>query len=154
MSLSRSTGLRQRSLDTSCRRCGLSYPAVRFPALRHRLCLSCSPIDATPAPKRPKRPKLGDSQPFLAYVRSLPCSCRGKTCLGPIQAHHLRTAANSGTSIKPQDIGFCAPLCLGHHHEFHLIGRHTFAEKYGVDLTEIAAKLGLIFIATNRPLQI
>ena len=80
----------------------------------------------------------------LAFVRSQGCAVRTRQgagrCQGPIQAHHVRTAANSGMALKPPDS--CAVgLCHGHHRALHDLGRRTFERSYGVDLADIAAQL-------------
>jgi hypothetical protein len=75
----------------------------------------------------------------LKWIRGLLCSvpdCTGIT----IQAHHVRTAANSGTSIKPGD-EWAVPLCASHHNELHDKGRKFFAHKYGVNLEIKAAEM-------------
>lgn len=83
------------------------------------------------------------SAAHLAYIRTLPCcviGCRRT----PIEAHHIRTAANSGTGVKPDD-RWAVPLCGGpdgHHMEFHRIGRHSFERKHKIDLMTEAAFLG------------
>jgi len=153
MNLNRSTGLRQRSLNAVCRQCRKGRDEVRFPPLRPRLCLTCSPIELKDS-KRPKKPRAGQNLPFLAYVRTQPCACKGRSCIGGMEAHHLRTAENSGTSIKPKDLGSVVSLCLGHHREYHAIGRDTFAAKYNVDLPLIAARLAMIYLATTPPSQV
>lgn len=71
------------------------------------------------------------------YVRSFVCAVPG--CGMPSVCCHLRTAANSGMGLKPQD-GNCVPLCNGHHAEQE--GRiATFQRKYGVDLWALAERL-------------
>lgn len=69
-----------------------------------------------------------------ASVRGARCSCRG-----PVQAHHVRTAANAGMGLKPPDS--CAVgLCILHHRALHDLGRRTFEQSYGLDLAAIAAR--------------
>lgn len=77
------------------------------------------------------------SAKHLRLIRSLPCSVPG--CYqSPIHAHHVRTAANSGTGLKPDD-RMAVPLCFEHHAEIHHIGKRTFEHKYGVDLRQVAS---------------
>jgi hypothetical protein len=79
----------------------------------------------------------------LAFVRSQGCVVRPKArteCRGPIEAHHVRTAANSGIGMKPPDT-VAVGLCTRHHRALHAAGRRTFEAAYGVDLTEEARRL-------------
>lgn len=83
----------------------------------------------------PKTERLRSPR-HLVYVRSLPCSVPG--CKrGDIHAHHLRKGA--GTALKPSD-AFTVPLCLAHHDEGHSAGWRTFEVRYGLDLSDIAAR--------------
>ncbi len=50
---------------------------------------------------------------------------------------HFRSAANSGTGIKPHD-AFGISLCDGHHKEQHQIGQPAFERKYGIDMMALA----------------
>jgi len=55
-------------------------------------------------------------------------------CIGlPIEAAHIRTAANSGIAVKPHD-AFCVPLCQAHHKVQHRIGHPRFDARYGIRL--------------------
>lgn len=79
----------------------------------------------------------------LAFVRSQGCVVRNKArteCRGPIEAHHVRTAANSGIGMKPPDTA-AVGLCTRHHRALHGAGRRTFETTYSVDLTEEAQRL-------------
>jgi hypothetical protein len=58
-----------------------------------------------------------------------------------VQAHHVRTAANAGTGLKPPDTA-AVPLCDQHHYEGHQIGWRTFEARYRVDLAGEARFLG------------
>ena len=51
----------------------------------------------------------------------------------PVATEHIRTAANSGLGMKPDD-RFAVPCCFDHHKEYHNHGRKTFERKYGLDL--------------------
>lgn len=75
----------------------------------------------------------------LDFVRSCPCCVPG--CTRPSQAHHVRTAANSGMGLKPND-RLTVGLCAFHHMEIHSTGQRTFETKYGLDLMKIAKALG------------
>ena len=82
----------------------------------------------------------------LAFVRSQGCVVRTKArteCRGPIEAHHVRTAANSGIGMKPPDDS-AVGLCMRHHRALHGVGRRTFETTYGVDLIEEARWLARI----------
>lgn len=58
----------------------------------------------------------------LKFVRTLPClKCRK----APSEAAHIRTAANSGTGLKPPD-WHVVPLCSQHHRIQHQIGQLSF----------------------------
>lgn len=60
----------------------------------------------------------GDCPEHRKFVRAQRCIYDGVYCAGPMHAHHVRTAANSGTGMKPDD-KFCVPLCAAHHSELH-----------------------------------
>lgn len=60
-------------------------------------------------------------------------------CDGGIECAHYRTAANSGTAIKPPD-WWCFPACRRHHAEQHRIGQPAFERKYGISLADICAE--------------
>jgi hypothetical protein len=70
----------------------------------------------------------------LAWIRRQPC-CVPECGRHPSEAHHVRTAANSGTGIKPSAF-FAVPLCRSHHDAYHRLGRHTFERDHGVDLDQ------------------
>lgn len=73
----------------------------------------------------------------LAWIRAQPCCVPGCT-LCPIHPHHVRTAANSGTGLKPSDRE-TVPLCYRHHHALHQHGQDAFRLAYGVDLASEVA---------------
>lgn len=74
-------------------------------------------------------------KPHLDFVREFGCSVPG--CGSTmIDAHHVRTAANSGKGMKPAD-RWVVSLCHDHHMELHR-GDKTFEAKYGLDLKEMA----------------
>lgn len=70
-----------------------------------------------------------------SWVRKHSCSVPGCD-LGPIEFAHIRTAANSGMSLKPAD-WHGVSLCHDHHAESHQAER-SFEKKYGLDLMAIA----------------
>lgn len=70
-----------------------------------------------------------------AWVRKHSCSVPGCN-LEPIECAHIRTAANSGTGLKPPDWDSIS-LCHDHHFESHQAER-SFEKKYGLDLMAIA----------------
>lgn len=71
------------------------------------------------------------------FVRSHACCVPG--CQRePIEFAHLRSAANSGTGIKPHD-AFGISLCHAHHREQHLLGQPGFEKQYHIDLGALAA---------------
>jgi hypothetical protein len=85
----------------------------------------------------------GAKASHLTFVRSQGCIVHTKArteCRGPIEAHHVRTAANSGIGIKPPDTAVVG-LCTLHHRTLHAAGRRTFETTYGIDLTEEARRL-------------
>ncbi len=86
-------------------------------------------------PRRRTKPKRDSNRVFPAHRRFV----KGHHCcipgcrLTPIEFAHLRTAANSGTALKPPD-WFGIPLCQWHHARAHAIGHDTMARENGVDL--------------------
>ena len=73
-----------------------------------------------------------------SFVRKHACSVPG--CMqGPIEFAHVRSAANSGTGIKPFD-WFGISLCSECHREQHNIGVETFQCRHGIDLFKLAAE--------------
>lgn len=70
-------------------------------------------------------------------------------CSGSIQCCHRRTAANSGTSMKPGDWETW-PGCLKHHAEQHR-GEKTFEKKYGLDLAAICKEF--VRLSTDQDMR-
>lgn len=91
--------------------------------------------------RRPKRKRPRD-EAHLRHIRSLPCCVPGCRTGLPIQAHHIRTAGNSGTGLKPSDRE-CVPACMEHHAEYHRVGRLTFEATYKIDMTAIIQSLAV-----------
>lgn len=123
---------------------------------------------ACPRPrKRPRKPKSGiprktrinkvnrkrqrrefqrayGSRKRVRFVQSLPCLVEGCTRY-PLarQVVHIDTG---GTGRKA-DASHTVPLCFHHHIEvLHRIGRETFEERYGLDLTAAAANTEKLWI--------
>jgi hypothetical protein len=71
-----------------------------------------------------------------AWVRRHHCSVPGCRQL-PVECAHVRTGTNGGTALKPSD-GWVISLCRHHHAEQHRVGETTFADRYGLDLLELA----------------
>lgn len=85
---------------------------------------------------------LKRSGSHLDWIRTLPCCVPGCRSTSPVQAHHVRSAATSGTALKPSDLA-AIPCCADHHREGHDTGWRTFEAKYGIDLAAEA-----VFYAT------
>jgi len=72
---------------------------------------------------------------YAEWVRSRPCLLARRSsgldaCSGPVQAAHVKSRGAGGG-----DRGNLIPLCHRHHHDQHQHGIHTFAKRYGLDLT-------------------
>lgn len=76
-------------------------------------------------------------QTHRAFVRRHACSIRGCEA-GPIEFAHLRTAANSGTGLKPADWHGIS-LCQEHHKRGHDAGHDTMARENGMTLEQLHA---------------
>jgi len=79
----------------------------------------------------------------LSYVRAAGCVVRPTPtdrCFGPVEAHHVRTAANAGMGMRPGD-QHAVGLCARHHRALHATGRRTFETLHGLDLAAEAARL-------------
>lgn len=76
------------------------------------------------------------------WLRSHECVCtlspKSLGCAGRIEVSHIRTAANSGTALKPMDSS-AVPMCEAHHKQYHR-GDKTFERIYGLDLAKLAAE--------------
>jgi hypothetical protein len=91
----------------------------------------------------------------LAFVRAQGCVVRptpADRCFGPIEAHHVRSAANSGMGMKPPDTA-AVGLCCRHHRALHTMGRRTFETLHAVDLAAQAARLAAEDAAPDAPKQ-
>lgn len=58
---------------------------------------------------------------------------------GPIHFAHVRSARNSGVSVKPPDWDGVS-LCAAHHQEQHEHGVETFERNHKIDLFKIASE--------------
>ena len=72
-----------------------------------------------------------------AFLRRHHCCVPGCEQL-PIEVAHVRSAANSGTGLRPHDSS-AVPLCHEHHAEQHRIGQPAFERRYRIDLAALAA---------------
>lgn len=93
-------------------------------------------------PPRKKRQKSGIERAprrvfptHRAFVRRHACSIKGCED-GPIEFAHLRTAANSGTGLKPAD-SHGISLCRAHHRRGHDIGHDAMARENGMTLEQL-----------------
>ena len=77
----------------------------------------------------------------LHWLRMQLCCVPG--CIEAAEAHHVRTAANSGTGLKPPDRD-AVNLCHAHHMELHSVGRKTFERRHSIDLESLAAELASV----------
>jgi hypothetical protein len=83
------------------------------------------------------KPKLRlRSYAHCDWVRGHYCSVPGCQLM-PIETHHIRTAANSGTGKKCSD-AFIVSLCRDHHNQYHNIGIETFEKRHGLNMMKLA----------------
>lgn len=95
--------------------------------LPRRRKVSKSGIERAPKREFPRHRK---------FVRSFGCCVPG--CEeAQIEFAHVRSAANSGTAVRPHD-AFGISLCVAHHREQHSIGQPAFERKYNIDLKALA----------------
>lgn len=91
-------------------------------------------------PPRRKKPRSNRPQTVFPahrrWVKSHGCSVKG--CNGaPIEFAHVRSAANSGTGLKPHDC-FGISLCARCHNLQHRMGQPDFQRVYGIDMMAMA----------------
>jgi hypothetical protein len=86
------------------------------------------------------------------WIKTLPCYIKG--CDNrDIDPAHIRTAANSGTGIKPDD-RWMIPLCRYHHIEIqHQHGYMALLELNGLNLSRFEAKQHLLTACENYEKQ-
>lgn len=87
-----------------------------------------------------RQPDAGDRPKHRAWIKRQNCLCHGLECGGIMHPHHVRSAANAGTGLKPDDM-WCVPLCAFHHEKLHREGVETFQEWYRTNLAEAAQAL-------------
>lgn len=97
--------------------------------------------------KRRVRPKMGVRKSpqircpaHLAFVRDHHCLIEGKVghvCEGIIEAMHVRTGTDGGTSVKPSDC-FTVPGCTVAHRTQHDIGEAAFEYRYRINMRALA----------------
>ena len=102
----------------------------------------------TPSPRRYRQKRdAGRSDTHRAFIRKHECVLFGNP-VSPcdldhaIEAAHFRSAANSGTGMKPPD-EFLLPLCRAHHSEQHAIGQRAFELRYGISMRQKALAYAL-----------
>jgi hypothetical protein len=76
--------------------------------------------------------------------------CRGFRCIladhpaheceGKIEACHVRTGTDGGTSLKPSDC-WVVPICAGGHRLQHQIGEAAFETRFSINMKSLAEKL-------------
>lgn len=98
-------------------------------------------------PKRRRRAKMGCSEPsqirsasHLKWIRGHQCSVNNGECSDRVEAAHVRTGTDGGTSMKPSDC-WSIPLCSTHHREQHNTGEASFERLHGLKMKETAAEL-------------
>ncbi len=96
-------------------------------------------------PKR-VRPKFGiphgikrEWPRHRAFLRRHRCVVGRIDCSDQIEVAHVRSAANSGTGLKPGDF-HAVPLCVECHRLQHQIGQPEFEKQFGIDLLALAAE--------------
>ena len=90
-----------------------------------------------------RRFPTGANPAYLEWIRGFPCVVPHR-CTGPVDPHHVRTRGAGGG-----DVGNVVPLCRSAHTELHAVGRHTFAQRYGVDLIVRARDVGERWVAQS-----
>ncbi|MAG24674.1 hypothetical protein CMI47_03755 [Candidatus Pacearchaeota archaeon] len=89
-------------------------------------------------PARIKKPRKKDDRKWPAHLRFV----RTRHCIvpgckeTPVQACHVRIGTDGSLSRKPHD-GFTVSMCETHHEEQHH-GERSFAERYGLDMYDLA----------------
>jgi len=107
-----------------------------------------SPLTRTKRPKRKGRRRItsGNDEPYLDWIRSLPCTVvtHGRPdylgpCCNLIEPSHNRSRNLSGND---RDV---IPLCANHHRlssmSWHAAGRRTFQRVAGIDAVAVAREL-------------
>ena len=100
----------------------------------------------TRLPKRLKRnsERCRNARSFPAHRQWV----RGHACCVPgcesrdIECAHVRPGTDGGLGLKPADF-WCLSLCRVHHAEQHRVGEAAFAERFGLDLQQIAGRFAV-----------
>jgi hypothetical protein len=111
-------------------------------------------------PKRRKAQPLGvreapqiRSASHLKWIRGHVCSVcgtSGNMQMGRIEAAHVRSGTDGGTSLKPGD-NWTIPLCSFHHQMQHAWGENGFENFHKIDMRAIAQALWLRSPHRPRP---
>lgn len=82
------------------------------------------------------------SPSHLAWIRGHECSITAAGVIhgGRVQACHVRTGTDGGTSLKPSD-NWTIPMCALHHQVQSDKGEEAFETEYEIDMKAIAAAL-------------
>jgi len=75
---------------------------------------------------------------YPKWLREMPCAvCAfiGEVQKTRTEAHHTTSRGAGGGDDT------AAPTCKAHHQQYHVLGRKSFKQKYGVDLPAIAGQL-------------
>ena len=88
--------------------------------------------------KRKFKPRFkeGRDRAYLDWVKGQPCILAGPDCWGPTDPAHVRSRGAGGV-----DRGNAVACCRGHHEEHGRTGIKTFQERYGISMTDTAARL-------------
>jgi hypothetical protein len=78
--------------------------------------------------------------PLCTHVRRLPCCTCGATA--PSDPHHVRSRGAGFGDWLPDGDGNVVPLCRRHHDAAGELNVERFARQYGVDLAEVARRIG------------
>lgn len=102
------------------------------------------------------KPKTLRDDAYKAWIRTLPCivclAQAGYLPEGPFTSdpHHVVEDGHGSTAHNTSDWR-CIPLCrLPHHHEYHLIGKHSFAAKHGIDYEAIIGRLNALYLSLKE----
>lgn len=95
-------------------------------------------------PMRVKEKTVIRCPSHLAWVRGFECAAINRRsaheCFGKIEAAHVRTGTDGGTSMKPSDC-WTIPLCAAAHREQHDVGEPAFERMYGISMRQVAERL-------------
>jgi len=77
--------------------------------------------------------------PYVRWIKSLPCSVQGAHA-GPIDPNHHPTVGSTGQVHRR-----IMPLCRGHHTELGDVGVESFQRKYGIDFEAFISALEVVY---------